>query len=414
MRLKPSCSVCKDYSKFIENIQLRILLQCYKRLTVYLKKSKISKKWASLQTGSASGVLVTSANSIYNQNQCPSNFKDLINEGVNLEDTYRYTFFEPPSLKNLNKSTNNSTKTNSTSSDNSSKLVQLNVKSVSKLLDKDDLAKSGQATIVRLTSNSTIVSNRPTNSANHLNNHQTNLNKNTLNQSSNSTASNLTATPTKSKHKVRKGCRCGLATMNPGKLTCCGQRCPCYVEGKPCFECKCRGCRNPNKSSNNNPNNSNNSIVNKTSPTYINTSSSITSNQIIATNTSNLLSPSSPNLQLNSLNQATLISPAPSRNLLSPSFLLSSSSTINTPSTALISNNSSNQMLRNTNSMFPTTGNKIVSISSPSTAILLGHNVDSSLILPFPSIDLSEENVIEDPSLHHQISDIITNENDEL
>ncbi|CAG4990060.1 unnamed protein product [Colias eurytheme] len=45
----------------------------------------------------------------------------------------------------------------------------------------------------------------------------------------------------------RKGCRCGNATATPGKLTCCGQRCPCYVESKPCTECKCKGCRNPHR-----------------------------------------------------------------------------------------------------------------------------------------------------------------------
>jgi hypothetical protein len=30
-------------------------------------------------------------------------------------------------------------------------------------------------------------------------------------------------------------------------LTCCGQRCPCYVESKACMECRCRGCRNPHR-----------------------------------------------------------------------------------------------------------------------------------------------------------------------
>lgn len=45
----------------------------------------------------------------------------------------------------------------------------------------------------------------------------------------------------------RKGCRCGNATLTPGKLTCCGQRCPCYVESKACIDCKCRGCRNPHR-----------------------------------------------------------------------------------------------------------------------------------------------------------------------
>lgn len=43
----------------------------------------------------------------------------------------------------------------------------------------------------------------------------------------------------------RRGCRCGNATAAPGKLTCCGQRCPCYVESKACMDCKCKGCRNP-------------------------------------------------------------------------------------------------------------------------------------------------------------------------
>lgn len=56
--------------------------------------------------------------------------------------------------------------------------------------------------------------------------------------------------PSTSKTKTlqkRKGCRCGNATPTPGKLTCCGQRCPCYVDSKSCVDCKCRGCRNPHR-----------------------------------------------------------------------------------------------------------------------------------------------------------------------
>jgi hypothetical protein len=45
----------------------------------------------------------------------------------------------------------------------------------------------------------------------------------------------------------KKGCRCGNATPTPGKLTCGGQRCPCYVESKECLDCKCKGCRNPHR-----------------------------------------------------------------------------------------------------------------------------------------------------------------------
>lgn len=229
MRLKPSCSWCKDYSKFIENIQLRILLQCYKRLATYIKRSDISKRWANLQTGNTPGVLIgSSANSIYNQNNnCPTNFKELIDEGSNLPS---YTFFEPPSLRNLNRSTTStiqqssnsasSSSLNSTSLDSSlaSKPVPTTTTSVkSGKKDADHLLKPAQATIIRLTPVdsstssplSTPLSNPPAP------NHQAN--------SISPVAPSLT--PTKSKqHKVRKGCRCGLATLNPGKLTCCGQR----------------------------------------------------------------------------------------------------------------------------------------------------------------------------------------------
>lgn len=53
--------------------------------------------------------------------------------------------------------------------------------------------------------------------------------------------------PINNNNLKRRGCRCGNATPTPGKLTCCGQRCPCYVESKSCIDCKCRGCRNPHR-----------------------------------------------------------------------------------------------------------------------------------------------------------------------
>ena len=59
--------------------------------------------------------------------------------------------------------------------------------------------------------------------------------------------------PVKARKRINKkpkpkGCRCGLATPNPGKLTCCGQRCPCYSAFKGCCpDCRCRGCRNPRR-----------------------------------------------------------------------------------------------------------------------------------------------------------------------
>ena len=57
----------------------------------------------------------------------------------------------------------------------------------------------------------------------------------------------VTKTGRASKKHKPKGCQCGNATPNPGKLTCCGQRCPCYSAHKGCTDCRCRGCRNPRK-----------------------------------------------------------------------------------------------------------------------------------------------------------------------
>lgn len=97
----------------------------------------------------------------------------------------------------------------------------------------------------------------------------------------------------------RRGCRCGLATPNPGKLTCCGQRCPCYVDGKGCFDCKCRGCRNPHKANTNSgipvipavkpsstSTSSSNTAAKVTSPAV--TTALVTSSQVPQVSTTNL------------------------------------------------------------------------------------------------------------------------------
>ncbi len=62
-------------------------------------------------------------------------------------------------------------------------------------------------------------------------------------------SSSTPTTTTSSLGRVKKddgkgekhGCRCGNATSTPGKLTCCGQRCPCYVNRSACLGCKCKG-----------------------------------------------------------------------------------------------------------------------------------------------------------------------------
>nr|XP_022341745.1 E3 ubiquitin-protein ligase MSL2-like [Crassostrea virginica] len=82
----------------------------------------------------------------------------------------------------------------------------------------------------------------------------------------------------KSKHSNNateiKICKCGRGGTN-SRLTCLGQRCPCYIKKLPCINCKCRGCRNPRKatstnsellSSNSNFSNSSSTIDTQVSP----------------------------------------------------------------------------------------------------------------------------------------------------
>lgn len=68
-KLKPSCSWCKDYDTYVENILLRILLQCYKKLCTYITSTEI---YRSLLAGGSSLV-------------------ELINEGAEFKDDYKST-----------------------------------------------------------------------------------------------------------------------------------------------------------------------------------------------------------------------------------------------------------------------------------------------------------------------------------
>ncbi|XP_029384663.1 E3 ubiquitin-protein ligase MSL2b [Echeneis naucrates] len=52
MQLKPSCSWCKDYSRFEENRQLSLLVRCYRRLCLYITQSPLAPHIASAASDS--------------------------------------------------------------------------------------------------------------------------------------------------------------------------------------------------------------------------------------------------------------------------------------------------------------------------------------------------------------------------
>ncbi|RUS83433.1 hypothetical protein EGW08_008805, partial [Elysia chlorotica] len=44
MRLKPSCSWCKDHDSFVENKRASLLINCFKRLCLYISSSNLGRE----------------------------------------------------------------------------------------------------------------------------------------------------------------------------------------------------------------------------------------------------------------------------------------------------------------------------------------------------------------------------------
>lgn len=80
-KLKPSCSWCKDYDKYIENVQLRILLQCYKKLCEYLSSTNIYRNLiiSISSNNSNNGASTMGAGSLM----------ELIQEGAGFKDEFK-------------------------------------------------------------------------------------------------------------------------------------------------------------------------------------------------------------------------------------------------------------------------------------------------------------------------------------
>lgn len=81
-KLKPSCSWCKDYDNYTENLQLRILLQCYKKLCEYFMGTEVYKTLLEedeIAAGVNGGTVASSG------------LIDLIQEGAGFSDDYKCT-----------------------------------------------------------------------------------------------------------------------------------------------------------------------------------------------------------------------------------------------------------------------------------------------------------------------------------
>lgn len=265
-KLKPSCSWCKDCKDdaYAENVLLRILLQCYKKLCTYITSTAL---YRSLVAGGSSLV-------------------ELINEGAEFKDDYKsspglsrsaYSILPcvypsaPPTAAPASPSNVSPTSPPIGSSQENDHLTS----------DTSPVASNGSSLYSVFNIGSKMTFKRKTvsadsdplnldsavnhNSAEHKPRKSLSLSgfkkpakglksirtiSHTTIKSTNAASKELgvaTIANANSLNLKRKGCRCGNATATPGKLTCCGQRCPCYVDNKACLDCRCKGCRNPHR-----------------------------------------------------------------------------------------------------------------------------------------------------------------------
>ncbi|XP_013175927.1 PREDICTED: E3 ubiquitin-protein ligase MSL2 isoform X1 [Papilio xuthus] len=236
-KLKPSCNWCKDYENYSENMNLRILLQCYKKLCEYFMSTDVYKvllEEDEIPTGVNGGTVASSG------------LIDLVQEAAGYNDDYQ-------SGAALSKSeysilpcvyTNTiSTQTQGASTSSSMEATSSNEPSTSKPMSNGtslySVMYAGTGNKITIKRKAVEESESPPPDE-----PPPKESKSRRGESGFKKPSNRSRSSASSK---RKGCRCGNATATPGKLTCCGQRCPCYVESKPCTECKCKGCRNPHR-----------------------------------------------------------------------------------------------------------------------------------------------------------------------
>jgi hypothetical protein len=307
MRLKPRCSWCKDHSTFRENVQLRLVVHCFKKLCEYIATTPISTSLAKTNNGGTNALL------------------GIIQEGMAIQDTYRLESCQlsprvgsMPSpraaasqLAAADAGKNNRNRTAAPVTKDAKKADRTPHGHVDKIQAVDkDVSFSERCCKVELCSTEcgrTDIS--PTRRGSHgttattVQTHRTvvvdhDYNKEratvtdthdapklkpvtvkpvTVSQNELKTSKNTTSAgnyrkrqrsssaaeeevssgketkeqsvpkvkPPRKKKPKPSGCRCGMATPNPGTLTCRGQRCPCYSNFQGCVNCRCRGCLNP-------------------------------------------------------------------------------------------------------------------------------------------------------------------------
>ncbi|CAG9137193.1 unnamed protein product [Plutella xylostella] len=231
-KLKPSCSWCRDYEQYAENLQLRILLQCYKKLCEYFMGTDVYSLLQAeddLAAGLNGGTVASSG------------LMDLIQEGAGFSDDYKSTAGLSKSAYSILPCVFTNSASTQTQAAASSSHTEPRSRQHSPSTRSTANGGSTYSVMYAGTGNKITIKRKAIEESSES---ESSPRDNKSNQQGFKKPSSRSRSSAGGK---RKGCRCGNATATPGKLTCCGQRCPCYVDSKPCTECKCKGCRNPHR-----------------------------------------------------------------------------------------------------------------------------------------------------------------------
>lgn len=196
-RLKPSCSWCKCYDNYSENVQLRILLQCYKRLNEYLASTEIFRKLLTISTGEGANALI-----------------EIIREGAGFKDEFHCSSgLSTSALKQLPCVIQPSTTVNVQTQTNT--VVLVGKKNTQPPNDLSNISANSSLSVISNKDNSTVSDSLPEkkklkvrlfllfNTDSHLDIHLS--------------VHSQVRHPKKKEN--RTGCRCGNATSAPGKLS---------------------------------------------------------------------------------------------------------------------------------------------------------------------------------------------------
>ncbi|KAL3290000.1 hypothetical protein HHI36_023377 [Cryptolaemus montrouzieri] len=241
-KLKPTCSWCRNCMEYTENKNLKILLQCYQQMCLHLTRNGI---YAGLMEQASR---ITSITSI---ERGANNLLALIKEGSEFQDDYQSEGGIPKSTYNILPCvyTNSSTQTlqmtpieSNTVPPTTNVISLVNTSNLGNVPTRSNIGSNLYSVMYPGAINK-ITIKRKTKDLNEMKPKTIPVMKKDPIEK----ASVFKRPVNKCVLQPKKGCRCGNATATPGKLTCCGQRCPCYVKSKSCIDCRCRGCRNPHR-----------------------------------------------------------------------------------------------------------------------------------------------------------------------